>query len=337
MENHPLNKSSSKIFQYFGIFLLSLFISYLVFTYADRGRNIEQAKNIKEAENIEQAVEIEQAADINIVGVWQSEPILGQLGLIQSSYTFNSDGSYSNKLNMISFCEERHGQDCEYFWLLSDGGYSVKNGVITLSNIETKAVRLRKGQSKPEIKVQPDYPKSDEYMVKLEAGNLILTGIKDDESVIYKPFVATAKDEEAPSADAYEVEQSTDIVGVWQSEPVLGPVGLIQSSYTFNEDGSYSNKVDILRLCKDVPEQNCEYYWTVLDGKYAVKNGVITLYIKEVRTEILRKGKNKPDILIAPGRPHSGDEYIVKLDAGKLFMTGVKSNETVVFMPIDND
>ena len=255
-----MNSSSSRIILFSGIFLLSLFVSYLVFSSGDRDRNVEQAENRKEAESVGQAAEIEQTADIDIVGDWQSEPILGQLGLIQSSYKFNLDGSFSNKLDMMSFCEERYGQDCEYFWKILSGTYSTKNGVITLTAKEDKTVKLGKGQNKPDIRIDTDFkPQSTEYMVKLDAGNLILTGIKDDESVIYKPFVATAKDEEAPSADAYEVQQSIDIVGVWQSEPVLGPVGLTQSSYTFNKDGSYSNKVDILRLCKDVPEQNCEY------------------------------------------------------------------------------
>ena len=189
-----MNISSSRIIQYLGIFLLSLFIGYLVFSFADRdrGREIDQASETEQAAVIKQAAIIEEAVDIDIVGEWQSEPILGQLGLMQSSYTFNTDGSYSNK-------------------------------------------------------------------------------------------------------------------------------------------------VDNLRLCKDVPEQNCEYYWIVLDGKYAVKNGVITLYTKEVRAEILRKGESKPDIRIAPDRPHSGDEYMAKLDAGKLFMTNTKSNELVIFKSINND
>ena len=139
------------------------------------------------------------------------------------------------------------------------------------------------------------------------------------------------------SDDAHVVEQITNIVGEWQSEPYVWNSTYIQSSYTFNTDESYINTVDFLRLCKDVPEQNCEYYRMFLDGTYVVKNGVITLYTNEIRTEILRKGQSKPDIHIAPDRPVSGDEYIVKLDAGKLFMTGVKSNETIVFKPIDND
>ena len=326
-----MNKQPSRIFQYFGIFLLSLFISYLVFTFADRDREIEQAAVIK------QVAVIEQTADIDIVGEWQSKPTLGQLGLGQSSYTFNADGSYSSKLDMISFCEEQYGQDCEYFWMISDGTYAVKNGVITLTAKEDKTVKLGKGQSKPDMRIDTDYnPRSNQYMVKLDAGNLVLTGIKNDESVIYKPFVATAKDEEAPSVDARDAEQAMDIVGEWQSEPRIWISSYVQSGYTFRADGTYSSKLDMISTC-DVPEQNCEYHWMFIDGKYAVKNGVITLYVKEVRTEILRKGKNKPDIHIAPDRPHSGDEYIAKLDAGKLFMTNIKSDELVIFKSINND
>ena len=131
--------------------------------------------------------------------------------------------------------------------------------------------------------------------------------------MIYKPFVDTEQDEEVPSVDAIDVEQTTDIVGVWQSERILGSLGYIRSGYTFTADGSYSNKVENLIFCKEVPELNCEKFWTIVDGKYAVKNGVITLYYKEGRAAILRKGESKPDIRIAPARSYSGDEYMANL------------------------
>jgi hypothetical protein len=302
-------------------------------------QNIEQAKDIKKVPDTEQATDKEQSTDIDIVGVWQSEPILGELGFIQSSYTFNEDGSYSNKLDMISFCEEQYGQNCEYLWKNFDGTYSIENGVITLSSKQDKTVKLGKGQSKPDIRIDTDYgPVLIEYLVKLDAGSLVMTGINDNKSVIYKPFVAaTEQDGDTLSTDTHDVEQTTDIVGEWQSEPYVWNSAYIQSSYTFKTDDSYSNKVDFLRICKDVPEQNCEYYRMFLEGKYAVKNGVITIYNKEVRTEILHKGKDKPDIRIAPDRPHSGDEYLAKLDSGKLFMTNKKSNELVVFKSLNND
>ena len=75
----------------------------------------------------------------------------------------------------------------------------------------------------------------------------------------------------------------------------------------------------------------------VFDGRYSVNNGVITLSIKEDKKVILRKGESKPDIRIAPDRPHSVDEYMAKLDAGKLFMTGIKNNESVMYKSINND
>ena len=239
---------------------------------------------------------------------------------------------------MISFCEEQHGQDCEYFWKVFSGTYYVKDEVITLSAKEDKTVKLGKGQSKPDIRIDAEFnPQTNEYMVKLDAGNLVMTGIKDNESVTYRPFVATEQDEITSSDAVHDVEQNTDILGEWQSEPHIVNSMYIQSSYTFNTDESYLYTMDFLRLCKDVPEQNCEYYRMSGDGTYAIKDGVITLYIKEVRTEILRKGQSKPDIRIAPDRPHSGDEYMAKLDAGKLFMTSLESNELVVFKPINKD
>jgi len=274
----PLNKSSSRIIQYSGVFLLSLFVSYLVFSFVDWDQNIEQAENKNEAEGMEQDIDTVQAAVIQIVGDWQSEPILGQLGVIQSSYTFNAEGSYSNKLDMISFCEEQYGQDCEYFWKVFSGKYSVEDEVITLSAIEDKTVKLGKGQSKPDIRIDAEFnPQTNEYMVKLDAGNLVMTGIKDNESVTYRPFVAIEQDEITSSDAAHDIEQNTDILGEWQSEPHIVNSMYIQSSYTFNTDESYLYTMEFLRLCKDVPEQNCEYYRMSGDGTYTIKDGVIIL------------------------------------------------------------
>ena len=312
-----MNKLLSRINQYLGFILLSLSI-YPAISFGSQ--------------------DIEQATDITIVGAWQSEPTLGQLGLIQSIYTFNADGTYSNKLDFISFCEKGMGQNCEYFWMVFDGRYSVENGVITLSSKETKYVTLKKGESKPNIRVQTENLKPKEYMVELDEENLIMTDVNKSETFKYKPFVTPGRGGNTPSFSTQDIEQATDItiVGTWQSEPYVRHSSYIQSSYTFYADGSFSSKVDFIRLCKDVPEQNCKYYWVILDGRYSIKNGKMTLYINEVKTVFLRKGQNEPEIRGQKSFTNS-DEYMAGIDAGNLIMTNTKSNESVMFKPINND
>ena len=48
------------------------------------------------------------------------------------------------------------GQNCEYFWTIFDGRYSIENGVVTIYSKEKKYVTLKKEQSKPNIRVQTE-------------------------------------------------------------------------------------------------------------------------------------------------------------------------------------
>ena len=132
----------------------------------------------------------ELAADVEVVGEWQSEPALSQLGTMQSTYKFNADSSFSNKLNMISFCEIQDGQNCEYFWIIHEGTYSIKNGLLTLKTENVKGVILHKGKNKPEINNQKVQPFSENYKAKIDAGKLVLTNMKSTASEIYSPVTS---------------------------------------------------------------------------------------------------------------------------------------------------
>lgn len=151
---------------------------------------------------------IKQLPDIDIVGVWQSEPVLSQLGHVQTTYTFNADGSYSGKNNYISFCDQQSGQNCEYFWEITDGEYTVRNGVMILHAKTTTTVLLKQGESEPEIHKLVSAPRSEEYeaehsfneyKVDLDEGNLSVTGMRgESEKRIFKPFVTTERNGKAP-------------------------------------------------------------------------------------------------------------------------------------------
>lgn len=132
------------------------------------------------------ALGIEQASNVNVVGSWTSDPVLGQLGFIQISYTFNADGSYSNKMNFISFCKGQ-AQDCEYFWIISEGRYSVKSEALALHPKKLETVILRRGKTNPDIHEKPSNLHVQEFFVELLHGNLVMTNKKNGESVTLKP------------------------------------------------------------------------------------------------------------------------------------------------------
>ena len=78
------------------------------------------------------------------------------------------------------------GQNCEYFWTIFDGRYSIENGVVTIYSKETKYVTLKKEQSKPNIRVQTEYLKPKEYFIELDEENLIMSNTKSNESIMFK-------------------------------------------------------------------------------------------------------------------------------------------------------
>ena len=89
----------------------------------------------------------ERAKASDVVGHWISEPAPGQLGVSQSSYSFHQDGTYSHKLDFISFCDGCSGRiDCDYFWMIFEGNYTVQSGVFTLETGSMKRIILPTGQ-----------------------------------------------------------------------------------------------------------------------------------------------------------------------------------------------
>ena len=131
----------------------------------------------------------EQAAYVNVVGSWTADPALGQLGLIQVSYQFKADGQYIQRLDLKSFCDEYYGQNCEYFWMVFEGEYSVTRGVITLHPQIEKIVILHRGQANPVIqqKDQNTNARAEEFSIDVIHGNLILTNRINSRATTFKP------------------------------------------------------------------------------------------------------------------------------------------------------
>jgi len=142
----------------------------------------------------------EDPARNSIVGAWKAEPILSQLGLIQTSYIFNSDDSYSYKINYLSVCRPHFGQNCEYAWDIDEGKYSVNNAVLTLYDRTLSKVKLEKGGSKPELLSSYRIRKIKEYGIKLDGETLVITKKRGKpKTTVFKRFVPIGEDEKAPS------------------------------------------------------------------------------------------------------------------------------------------
>ena len=129
----------------------------------------------------------EPAKASDAVGNWISEPESGQLGVSQSSYSFHQDGTYSHKLDFISFCDGCSGRiDCDYFWMISEGDYTVKNGIFTLKTESMKRVILSSGQVKPTVTEDPNHPPSYEIMVEQQGDSLLIRESADGEASVFK-------------------------------------------------------------------------------------------------------------------------------------------------------
>lgn len=117
----------------------------------------------------------EQVNASDVVGTWVSEPTLGQLGLSQESYSFQEDGTYSHKLDFITFCDGCSGRiDCDYIWMISEGDYTVQSGIFTLKTESMKRVILSTGQAEPTVTEDPNHPPSYEIMVEQQGDTLLI-------------------------------------------------------------------------------------------------------------------------------------------------------------------
>ena len=81
-----------------------------------------------------------------IVGKWQSAPVLGQLGLIQTTVTFYQNRAFTMKGDFISFAQIK--PDLEYFWIISNGTYSVVGAKITLDFDKTWEIQKMRDKGK---------------------------------------------------------------------------------------------------------------------------------------------------------------------------------------------
>jgi len=129
----------------------------------------------------------EPARASDVVGNWISEPAPGQLGVSQSSYSFHQDGTYSHKLDFISFCDGCSGRiDCDYFWMISEGEYTFQSGVFTLKMEGMKRVILPTGQVAPIVTEDPNHPPSYQIMVERQGDNLLIRESAEGEASVFK-------------------------------------------------------------------------------------------------------------------------------------------------------
>ena len=136
--------------------------------------------------DLEKNIMGEQAMASDVLGTWNSEPALGQLGMIQSSYTFREDGTFSLKLDFISFCDgSNRGIDCDYFWIFYEGSYTGHDGIFTINNEKEKKVILLTGQTEPKITESSEYPTIDDILVELQGGKLLIRKSVDDEATVF--------------------------------------------------------------------------------------------------------------------------------------------------------
>lgn len=122
-----------------------------------------QMKKARAKEAARSSAPIESA----IVGTWQSEPVLGQLGLNQVTLTFNEDGSVTSKADFISFPSFK--ADLEYFWLVSKGTYSIDGNEVTSNFGGTWAVQKMRGNDET---VGPKKGKKSTQVFRLKDGKL---------------------------------------------------------------------------------------------------------------------------------------------------------------------
>jgi hypothetical protein len=142
------------------------------------------------------------SSDNEIVGSWRADPHLSQLGLVQNTYSFRNDGTYSQITNFFSFCEERYEQDCEYFWTVTDGDYSFTEGKLKLYPKKQTRVTQKKGGSAP-TRSSERYNHKIEYSfekVEIIDGNLSITR-GESEPVLLKPHVPSEEDLKAPTEE----------------------------------------------------------------------------------------------------------------------------------------
>ena len=110
-----------------------------------------------------------------IVGEWQSAPVLGQMGMIKTTMTFNKDGSFTGKDDFISFPQVE--PDIEYFWIISNGTYSVVGDIVTLDYDKIRRVRKMRGKDEAEEAPEPVRGSARRKVVNWKDGKLMMKDV----------------------------------------------------------------------------------------------------------------------------------------------------------------
>ena len=127
------------------------------------------------------------APDVELVGTWVSEPALGQLGMIQTTITFRDGGAYAQKADFISFCDgHSRGIDCEYFWMIHEGRYSVAGNIVTVHIEKDRKVLLRTGQAEPEVTENSKFPRSHDLVVERQGDALLIRKSSNKNATVFE-------------------------------------------------------------------------------------------------------------------------------------------------------
>ena len=123
----------------------------------------------------------EPASADDVLGTWIAKPALGQLGLTQSTYSFRDDGTFSWKLDFISFCDGcNRGIDCDYFWNVHEGRYADEDGVFTFNIEQARRLIQHTGHAEPEIAEDSPNPRSYHLLIEVQEDILIFRDPKTD-------------------------------------------------------------------------------------------------------------------------------------------------------------
>ncbi len=137
--------------------------------------------------NLVYAGDSDSVIDADVLGTWVSEPVLGQLGRVQSSFTFQRDGSVSLRQDFISFCDGRARlPDCDYFRIFREGRYTYHDGVINITDKTEKRVLLLTGQREPEITENILDTISYDILVERLDDSLLIRESENDEAAVFR-------------------------------------------------------------------------------------------------------------------------------------------------------
>lgn len=113
----------------------------------------------------------------NLRGTWVSEPVMTQLGMMQTTYTFKGGGRFVQKQDFKHACGRNPAKpDCRYFWKFWEGRYALVGDRLTLSVTKGYSETLRVGETRPQIREDKlSAAMVREYTLALASGTLTLT------------------------------------------------------------------------------------------------------------------------------------------------------------------